>query len=81
MCVGPSGELVPLLNERAGFAPDTELHLYEELKPNMVERLEELETSLDKALDELMDGDIILFQKAEHEPCDGDLPTVEDYYK
>ncbi|XP_037093906.1 ubiquitin carboxyl-terminal hydrolase 7-like isoform X1 [Pollicipes pollicipes] len=74
-------ELVPLLNERAGFPADTELQLYEELKPNYVERLEELETSLDKALEELMDGDIILFQKAEHDPCDGELPTVEDYFK
>ena len=72
---------MPLLNERAGFAADTELHLYEELKPNMVERLEELETSLDKALDELMDGDIILFQRADQEGADGELPTVEDYYK
>ena len=72
---------MPLLNDRAGFAPDTELHLYEELKPNMVERLEELETSLDKALDELMDGDIILFQRADQECSDGELPTVEDYYK
>lgn len=32
-------ELVPLLNERAGFAPDTELLLYEEVRPNMIEKI------------------------------------------
>lgn len=43
-----SEELVPILNERAGFPPDTELDLYEEIKPNMVERIENHNEPLEK---------------------------------
>ncbi|KAG8040566.1 hypothetical protein G9C98_002562 [Cotesia typhae] len=60
-------ELIPILNERAGFPPDTELALYEEIKPNMVEKIENMTESLEKVLEELMDGDIIVFQKEERD--------------
>ena len=35
----------------------------QEVKPNLTERIQDYDVSLDKALDELMDGDIIVFQK------------------
>lgn len=37
--------------------------LLQEVKPNLTERIQDYDVSLDKALDELMDGDIIVFQK------------------
>lgn len=37
----------------------------QEVKPNLTERIQDYDVSLDKALDELMDGDIIVFQKYE----------------
>lgn len=36
--------------------------LFEEIKPNMLERIEEPERPLEHVLEELMDGDIIVFQ-------------------
>lgn len=38
-------------------------HVLQEVKPNLTERIQDYDVSLDKALDELMDGDIIVFQK------------------
>ncbi|XP_044758285.1 ubiquitin carboxyl-terminal hydrolase 7 isoform X2 [Coccinella septempunctata] len=92
-------DLIPILNERAGFPPDTELVLYEEIKPNMIEKInnysEHLEKVsfviavigtdfinffLSKVLEELMDGDIIVFEKEEREEL-SDLPTCVDYFK
>lgn len=74
-------ELVPILNERAGFPLDTELSLYEEVKPNMVEKIEDLELPLEKVLEELMDGDIIVFQRADLNLPDCELPTVKEYFR
>lgn len=39
------------------------LGVLQEVKPNLTERIQDYDVSLDKALDELMDGDIIVFQK------------------
>lgn len=74
-------ELIPLLNERAGFPPDTNLTLYEEIKPNAVEIIEDYEIPLDKVLEELMDGDIIVFQKDEPDLDNYELPTCKDYFR
>lgn len=41
-------ELVPLLNVRAGLPQGTELALFEEIKPNLVERLADLDRPLEK---------------------------------
>lgn len=38
-------------------------NILQEVKPNLTERIQDYDVSLDKALDELMDGDIIVFQK------------------
>lgn len=73
-------ELLPILNKKAGFDPDTLLDLYEEVKPAAVEKIVDLDQPLNKVLDELMDGDIIVFQKAAYDQY-SDLPTVKDYYK
>lgn len=74
-------ELIPILNERAGFPSDTELALYEEIKPNMVEKIESHSEPLEKVLEELMDGDIIVFQKEERDNEMYELPTCRDYFK
>ncbi|KAK0173583.1 hypothetical protein PV328_006757 [Microctonus aethiopoides] len=74
-------ELIPILNERAGFPPDTELALYEEIKPNMVEKIDNMTEQLEKVLEELMDGDIIVFQKEERDNDMYELPTCRDYFK
>lgn len=41
-------EIVPVLNERAGFPRDTELALYEEIRPNMVDRISDLNMPLER---------------------------------
>ncbi|XP_030755284.1 ubiquitin carboxyl-terminal hydrolase 7 isoform X3 [Sitophilus oryzae] len=73
-------DIIPLLNERAGFAPDTELLLYEEIRPNMIEKITNFREPIEKILEELMDGDIIIFEKDEGD-VNSDLPTCMDYYK
>lgn len=73
-------DIIPLLNERAGFPPDTELLLYEEIRPNMIEKITNFNDPLEKVLEELMDGDIIVFEKEEREEL-SDLPTCVDYFK
>ncbi|KAL1494339.1 hypothetical protein ABEB36_009953 [Hypothenemus hampei] len=72
-------DIVPMLNERAGFAPDTELLLYEEIRPNLIELITDLNDPIEKALDELMDGDIIIFEKDDPD-VNSDLPTCKDYF-
>ncbi|KAK6643307.1 Ubiquitin carboxyl-terminal hydrolase 7 [Polyplax serrata] len=74
--------LVPLLNERAGFPPDTELALYEEIKPSLIERILNINEPLEKVLEELMDGDIIVFQKDERlDENSYELPNCKDYFE
>lgn len=45
------------------FCDSSFYSLLQEVKPNLTERIQDYDVSLDKALDELMDGDIIVFQK------------------
>ncbi|KAL0278652.1 UNVERIFIED_CONTAM: hypothetical protein PYX00_000410 [Menopon gallinae] len=74
--------LVPLLNERAGFPPDTELALYEEIQPNSIDRIEILNEPMEKVLEELMDGDIIVFQKDERlDDNSYELPNCKEYFE
>lgn len=48
----------------------------------MVERIEDLEQPLNKVLDELMDGDIIVFQRADlNLGPEVELPNVKEYFK
>ncbi|KAI8081535.1 uncharacterized protein BX664DRAFT_340645 [Halteromyces radiatus] len=52
--------IIESLNEMAGFAPDTELVLYEEIKPEMIELMD---TDKTFSQSEIQDGDIICIQK------------------
>ncbi|CAH0563456.1 unnamed protein product [Brassicogethes aeneus] len=76
-------DLIPLLNERAGFPRRQELLLYEEIRPNMIEKITNFNDPLEKVLEELMDGDIIVFEKDERMDMSeiSDLPTCIDYFK
>ncbi|XP_023245457.1 ubiquitin carboxyl-terminal hydrolase 7 [Copidosoma floridanum] len=74
-------ELIPVLNDRAGYRPNTNLILFEEIKPNMVEKIENLSEPLEKVLEELMDGDIIVFQKNNDDHDLYELPTCRDYFR
>lgn len=74
-------DLIPVLNERAGYPENTELILFEEIKPNMVERIENLAEPLEKVLEELMDGDIIVFQRDDKDNDLYELPTCRDYFR
>lgn len=76
-----ANELVPELNRKASFPVTTPLLLYEEVKPNMIERLEDLSLPMEKLLEELMDGDIIVFQREEEDFAQFALPTPKDYFK
>ena len=67
--------VIPLLNERGGFAQGTDLILYEEVKPKRVEQIEDYDQPPEKVLDDLMDGDIIVFQKDEPVFKHYDLPS------
>ena len=55
--------------------------LCEEIKPNMLERIEDLDRPLEHVLEELMDGDIIVFQKELNGDEDYRLPTSRDYFR
>ncbi|KAJ7743890.1 hypothetical protein B0H14DRAFT_3607165 [Mycena olivaceomarginata] len=52
-------ELVHVINQRMRWTPGTQLKLYEEIKPGMVEAMK---PKLSFSQSELMDGDIVCFQ-------------------
>ena len=56
--------VLPELVKRASLPAGTPLAIYEEIRPNYLEKVEDLEKPLEHVLEELMDGDIIVFQKA-----------------
>ncbi|XP_071963374.1 ubiquitin carboxyl-terminal hydrolase 7-like [Antedon mediterranea] len=74
-------ELIPLLCERGGFPEGTPLIIYEEVKPNLTEKIQDVRLQLDKALDELMDGDILVFQRDDPENDQYELATAKDYFR
>ena len=55
--------IVPELVKRASLPAGTPLLIFEEIKPNMLEKVEDLDKPLEHVLEELMDGDILVFQK------------------
>ncbi|KAJ6827494.1 ubiquitin carboxyl-terminal hydrolase 12-like [Iris pallida] len=67
-------EILPKLNEMAGFPPNEEIDLYEEIKfePNVM--CEHIEKKLTFRLSQLEDGDIICYQKSP-------APDSEDQYR
>ncbi|PKC06208.1 hypothetical protein RhiirA5_483430, partial [Rhizophagus irregularis] len=57
---GKVGDITCVLCEKKNFSPDTPLKIYEEIKPNMIEKME-FESTFQQS--EIQDGDIICFQK------------------
>lgn len=76
----PLADLVPVLLQRAGLGADTQLELYEEVKPGMIDTIEHIDKPLETILEELMDGDIICYQKFDVEAFSGQLGTVKKYF-
>ena len=56
-------------------------HLIQEVKPNLIERLEDLSLPMEKLLEELMDGDIIVFQRDEDDLHQYSTPTPKEYFR
>ena len=54
---------------------------WQEVKPNQLEQLEHIDLPLEKAMEELMDGDILVFQREEADLHHYDLPTAKDYFR
>merc|ERR1719203_1972090 len=73
-------DIVPDLVKRANLPAGTTLAIYEEIKPNMLEKVEDLDKPLEHVLEELMDGDILVFQKKTAE-ANYRLPTCRDYFR
>ena len=75
--------LVPELIKRANLPADSTLTLFEEIKPNMLERIEDIDKPLEHLLEELMDGDIIVFQREVgiNNSNNYRLPYCRDYFR
>lgn len=69
--------VIPLLNERAGLPADTKLVLYEEIRPYMIEQITNLTDPIKEAIEEYMNGDIIIFEKDE----ETDRPNCIEFFK
>jgi len=70
-------ELAIECRKRAGFADDTSITLYEEVSPGSVEKVVDMNATLEH-LTELMDGDIVVFHKTYD--ATRKLKSVTDYY-
>lgn len=75
-------KITEIVNSRIGYAPGTKLIVYEEVMANQIKLLHPGNRTLDSALENIMDGDILIFQK-EDDPAamTSDLPTVRDYFQ
>ena len=50
-------------HSQTGYNNSSVLCWFQEVKPNLTVKIPDVTLQLDKALDELMDGDIIVFQR------------------
>lgn len=74
--------VVKLMNERAGFRLDTKLLLFEELQLNSCKPISSDATNLKQALENLSNGDILVFQRKDVQEFGvSDLPTAADYFE
>ncbi|KAJ3037767.1 hypothetical protein HDV00_001353 [Rhizophlyctis rosea] len=74
------GDLPALICARMQWPPNTEIRMYEEVKPTMIDKLDKLGITFQQA--ELGDGDIICFQKV-HDPStlpDPNMADVTQYF-
>lgn len=68
--------------KRAHLPDDASIVLYEEIHPGSIEKVVDFSSSLDQGLEELMDGDIIVFHKT-YDPNSGGsrkLKSLNDFY-
>ncbi|KAM4079346.1 ubiquitin C-terminal hydrolase 12 isoform X2 [Castanea sativa] len=77
-------EILEKLNQMAGFAPDEEIELYEEIKFDPCVMCEHLDKRTSFRLSQIEDGDIICFQKSaplesEEECRYPDVPSFLEY--
>jgi len=61
---GKPSEILAKLNKMAGFSPDQEIELYEEIKVEPTVMCEVIDKKLTFCSNQLNDGDIICFQKS-----------------
>ena len=73
--------ILPKLCALANIPSDSKLILWEEIKPNMLEKIEDTNQPLEHILEELMDGDIIVFQMDPEPDHSFELPTARDYFR
>ncbi|CAI9268201.1 unnamed protein product [Lactuca saligna] len=79
-------EIIPKLKELAGFSPDEEIELYEEIKFDPCVMCERLDKSASFKSSQIEDGDIICFQKlhqahAVEKYRHPDVPSFLEYVK
>ncbi|XP_067928164.1 ubiquitin carboxyl-terminal hydrolase 7-like isoform X2 [Watersipora subatra] len=72
-------DMMPILAKVAGFPEGTKLLMYEEVKPNLIDKIEFTDGLLEKELDELMDGDILIVQREEPVEIEYKKPTPKEY--
>lgn len=53
----------------------------QEVKPNMVEPITQVNQPVERVLEELMDGDIIVFQCDYPDQENQDLPNIKEYFR
>jgi len=73
--------IIPKLCQMASIPQNSELILWEEIKPNMTEKIEDVDQPLEHVLEELMDGDIIVYQMKPPANMDLELPTAKEFYR
>jgi len=78
-------DLVPLLNKELGFPIHTELSIYEEQGPNVVQKIINMQDTIEKALrqnnrSEDVHGNVLIFEK-KHQDEKLELPTCDDYFR
>ena len=73
--------VLPKLCALANIPSDSQLILWEEIKPNMLEKIEDTNQPLEHILEELMDGDIIVFQIDPGADSQYELPTAREYFR
>ncbi|KAH7547698.1 hypothetical protein JRO89_XS14G0004000 [Xanthoceras sorbifolium] len=82
--IGKPVEILTKLNEMAGFGPDEEIDLYEEIKFEPSVMCEPIDKKITFRASQLEDGDIICFQKSSQAGNDEqgrypDVPSFLDY--
>nr|XP_019708940.1 ubiquitin carboxyl-terminal hydrolase 12 isoform X2 [Elaeis guineensis] len=84
--LGKPSEILTKLNELAGYSPDEEIELYEEIKFEPSVMCEHIDTKLTFRSSQLEDGDIISYQKSPAVESDDqfrypDVPSFLEYVR